>query len=67
MSGVQAEAGLPEIDLGALELWLENLPNAADMRRQEALAERAAVQLEALSERLTVLSARLRPIQAGLG
>jgi hypothetical protein len=66
MSGAEAEAGLPEIDLGALELWLENLPNAAEMRQQEVLAERAAAQLEALSERLTVAAERLRSIQAGL-
>jgi hypothetical protein len=66
MSAAQAEPELSSVDLAALESWLENLPNAAQRRRHEELADRAAGQLEVLSERLGTVSARLQSIQAGL-
>jgi hypothetical protein len=66
MSAAQGESDLGEIDLEVLEAWLDNLPNAAEMRQKEALAQRAAGYLEDLSEHLTTASARLKSIQAGL-
>jgi hypothetical protein len=66
MSAAQGESDLVEIDLEVLEAWLDNLPNAADMRQKEALAQRAAGYLEELSEQLTTAAVRLQAIQEGL-
>ena len=66
MSDAQADAGISEIDLGALEDWLKNLPYVDKTRQQKVLAERAATQLAELSTLLTDVSDRLQTIQAGL-
>jgi hypothetical protein len=65
MSGAQAEARLPVIDLEALEIWLTNLPGEANNHKLGVLVERAVSQLDELSKKLSEACDLLRSTQAG--